>query len=162
MGQKFTRNRSISYGFQDIYTFLFSAKIQHGRHKLRKLKIFTFQWDILVLPCGPKIHPKITLSLTVCQIFTLFYFLLKSKMATIEIFPFCIRYPCTALWTKNSLKIALSLTVSEIFSIFYFPLKSKMAAKSSVNFNFSFLHRIISYYPLGRKSAQNRSIYNRF
>ena len=27
-GQKFTRNRSISYGFRDIKTFSFSAKIK--------------------------------------------------------------------------------------------------------------------------------------
>ena len=31
VGQKFTRNRSISYGFRDIHTFLFPAKIQDGR-----------------------------------------------------------------------------------------------------------------------------------
>ena len=28
VGQKFARNRSISYGFRDIHTFLFSAKIK--------------------------------------------------------------------------------------------------------------------------------------
>ena len=42
VGQKFNRNRSISYGFQDIHTFSFSAKIQDGRQKWRKLKIFPF------------------------------------------------------------------------------------------------------------------------
>ena len=31
VGQKFCRNRSISYGFQDINIFCFSAKIQDGR-----------------------------------------------------------------------------------------------------------------------------------
>ena len=42
VGQKFARNRSISYGFRDIHTFSFSAKIQDGRQKWRKLKLFPF------------------------------------------------------------------------------------------------------------------------
>ena len=42
MGQKFARNRSISYGFQDIHTFSFSAKIQDGRQVWQKLKFFPF------------------------------------------------------------------------------------------------------------------------
>ena len=42
-GQKFARNCSISYGFRDIHTFsFFSAKIQEGRQKWRKLKSFPF------------------------------------------------------------------------------------------------------------------------
>ena len=40
VGQKFARNRSLSYGFRDIHTFSFSAKIQDGRQKWRKLKFF--------------------------------------------------------------------------------------------------------------------------
>ena len=32
-GQKFCRNHSVSYGFQDINIFCFSAKIQDGRQK---------------------------------------------------------------------------------------------------------------------------------
>ena len=40
MGQKFCRNRSVSYGFRDINIFCFSAKIQDGRQKWRKLKFF--------------------------------------------------------------------------------------------------------------------------
>ena len=40
--QKFARNCSISYGFRDIHTFLFSAKIQDGRQKWQKLKFFHF------------------------------------------------------------------------------------------------------------------------
>ena len=62
-------------------------------------------------------------------------------------------YSCTTLQLKNLLEIALSLTVSEIFSMFYFPLKSKMAAKSGENSNFSPLHRILLYYPVGQKFA---------
>ena len=41
-GQKFTQNRSIPYGFRDIHTFSFSAKIQDGHQKWRKLKFFPF------------------------------------------------------------------------------------------------------------------------
>ena len=42
MGKKFAWNRSISYGFRDIHTFSFSAKIQDGRQKWWKLKFFPF------------------------------------------------------------------------------------------------------------------------
>ena len=58
-GQKFDQNRSISYGFQDIHTFSFSAKIQDGRQKWRKLKIFPFAYDTLVVPCRSKIRSKL-------------------------------------------------------------------------------------------------------
>ena len=40
VGQKFARNRFISYDFRDIHTFSFSAKIQDGRQKWRQLKFF--------------------------------------------------------------------------------------------------------------------------
>ena len=50
-GQKFARNRSISYGFRDIHTFIFCK------------------------------YPRWPPSLTVFEIFTLFHFPLKSKMA---------------------------------------------------------------------------------
>ena len=56
--KKFARNCSISYGFQDIHTFSFSAKIQDGCQKWRKLKFFPFAQDTLVLPCGSNIHSK--------------------------------------------------------------------------------------------------------
>ena len=79
-------------------------------------------------------------------------------MAKIEIFSLCIGYSFATLWVKYSLKIALSLTISEIFTIFHFPLKSKMAAKSDKNWNFSPLHRILLYYPVGKIFARNRSI----
>ena len=42
VGQKFARNRCISYGFRDIHTFSFSTKIQDGRQKWQKWKIFPF------------------------------------------------------------------------------------------------------------------------
>ena len=52
MGQKFARNRSISYGFQDIHTFSFSAKIQDGRQKWRKF--CPLHRIILCYPVGQK------------------------------------------------------------------------------------------------------------
>ena len=58
VGQKFARNRSISYGFRDIDSFSFSAKIQDGRQKWRKLKLVPFAQDTLVPPCGSKICLK--------------------------------------------------------------------------------------------------------
>ena len=58
VGQKFTQNCSISYNFGDIYTFLVSAKIQDGHQKFRKLKIFVFTQDNLLLPFGLKICSK--------------------------------------------------------------------------------------------------------
>ena len=57
-GQKFAWNRSISYGFRDIHTFPFSAKIQDGCQKWWKLKFYPFAQDILVLPSRSKIRSK--------------------------------------------------------------------------------------------------------
>ena len=87
---------------------------------------------------------------------------LPPKVVKIEIFPLYVGYSCTTLWVKNSLEIALSLMVFMIFTLFHFPLKSKMAAKSGENWNFSLLHRILLYYPVGQKFARNRSIYYGF
>ena len=56
--QKFAQNRSISYGFPGIDTFSFSAKIQDGRRKWRKLKFPSFAQETHVPPCGSKIHSK--------------------------------------------------------------------------------------------------------
>ena len=58
MGKKFARNHSISYGFRGIDTFSFSAKIQDGRQKWRKLKFPPFPQDTLVPPYGLKIRSK--------------------------------------------------------------------------------------------------------
>ena len=57
-GQKFDRNRSISYGFRDICDFMLSAKIQDGRQKLKKSKNFITAKKLLLLPCGSKIRSK--------------------------------------------------------------------------------------------------------
>ena len=127
-GQKFARNRSISYHFEDIFNVLFSAKIQDGRQKLRKLKFFPFAQDTLVLPCGSKIRSK-SLYLLRFSRYSHFFIFRKNprwppKVAKIEIFPLCTGYFCTTLWVKNSLEIALSLTVWEIFLIFHIFTKS--------------------------------------
>ena len=122
VGKKFARNRSISYDFRDIATFSFSAKIQDGRRKWRKLKFPPFAQDSCTT-LWVKNSLEIALSLMVFQILTLLPFSAKNprwppKVAKIEIFPLCTRDPCTTLRVKNSLKIALSLTVCEIFLIF--------------------------------------------
>ena len=71
-------------------------------------------------------------------------------------------HPCTTMWTKTSLEITLSLTVTEIFTLFYFALKSMMAAKSGKNGNFSLLHKIPLYCPVGQKFAQNLTVSETF
>ena len=45
--------------FRDIDTFSFSAKIQDGRRKWRKLKFSPFAHDTPVPPCGSKIRLKL-------------------------------------------------------------------------------------------------------
>ena len=81
-GQKVARNRSILYGFPDIHTFSFSTKIQDGRQKWRKLKFFPLGIGCSCTTLGVKNSLEIALSRTVFEIFTLFHFPLKSKMAT--------------------------------------------------------------------------------
>ena len=153
---------TLSHTVFKIFTLSFSAKIQDGRQKWRKLKFFPFAWDTLVLPYRSKIRSK-SLYLLRFSRYSHFFIFHKNprwppKVTKIEIFPLCIRYSCTTLWVKNSLEIALSLTVFEIFTLFHFPLKSKMAAKSGKNCKFSPLHRILLYYTAGQKFARNCSI----
>ena len=111
-GPKFVRNRSISYGFRDIHTFSFSAKIQDGRQKWRISYGFR---DIHTFSFSAKIQDG------------------HQKWRKLKIFPLCIGYSCTTLRINKYLKIALSLMVFEIFILFHFLLKSKMAAKSGEN-----------------------------
>ena len=108
---------------------------------------------------------KFALSLTVSEIFAIFHFLQKFKMAAkivkIENFHVPTEYSSTTLWVQTSLEIALSLTVSEIFVIFNFLQKFKMAAKKVVkieNFHVSTEY----YYPVGPKFARNSSISDSF
>ena len=106
-GRKFARNCSISYGFRDIHTFSFSAKIQDGRQKWRKLKLFPFAYDTLVLPCGAKIPSK-SLSYGFRDIQP-FSFSAKiqdgrQKWRKLKIFPFCIGhlyYPAGQKFARN-------------------------------------------------------------
>ena len=79
MDEKFAWNRSISYLFLDISNVSFSTKIQDGHQKWWKLKFFPFAQDTLILP-GEK-FARNRISLTVAEIFTIFHFPLKSKMA---------------------------------------------------------------------------------
>ena len=128
MGQKFAQNHSISYGFRDIHTFSFSAKIQDGHQKWGKLKFFTFAWDTLAIPCESKIRSKLLYLLRFSR-YSHFFIFRKNprwppKVAKIEIFPLGMRHSCNTLWVENSLEIALSLTVFEIFVIFHIFTKS--------------------------------------
>ena len=79
--RKFARNRSISYGFRDIHTFSFSTQIQDGHQKWRKLKFYPLVTGHSGTALRVKNSLEITLSLTVFEIFTVFHFPLKSKMA---------------------------------------------------------------------------------
>ena len=69
-GQKFARNHSIAYGFRDIHTVAkienFPLSIGHSGTTLRVKN---------------SLEITLSLSLTVFEIFTLFHFSLKSKMA---------------------------------------------------------------------------------
>ena len=133
MGEKFLRNRSISYGFRDIHTFSFSAKIQDGHQKWRKLKFSPLDRTLVYYPAGQTIARNRSISYGFRDIHT-FSFSAKiqddrQKWRKLIIFPFCIGHSCTTLWVKNSLEIALSRTVFEIFTLFLFLQKSKMATK---------------------------------
>ena len=160
--QKFARNGSISYGFRDIDSFPFSAKIKDGCRKWWKLKFFPFAQDTLIPPCGSKIRSKSLYLLWFSRYWQFFIFCKNPrwppKVVKIEISPLCKGDSCTTLWVKNSLEIALSLTVFEILTLFHFPQKSKMAAESGKNSNFPPLHRRLLYHPVVQKFARNRSI----
>ena len=45
VSQKFAQNRSVFYGFGDIFNFLFFAKIQDGHQNFRILNFFVFTQD---------------------------------------------------------------------------------------------------------------------
>ena len=137
-GQKFCRNRSISYGFQDINIFLFFRKNSRWPPKVAKIEIFQFCIEYFPTTLRVKNSVQIVLSLTVSEILRFFCFSQKFKMAAKSgengfFFQFHIEYSATTLWVKNSVEIALSLTVSKILTFFRFSQKSKMAAKSGEN-----------------------------
>ena len=66
VGKKFAQNRSISYGFQDIHTFSFSAKIQDGRQKWRQL-------ILLYYPAGQKFARNRSISYHFQDIFNVLF-----------------------------------------------------------------------------------------
>ena len=157
--QKFARNHSISYHFEDIFNVLFSAKIQDGCQKWQKLNFSPLHRTLLYYPAGQKVHSK-SLYLVRFSRYSHFFIFHKNPrwLPKMEIFALSIGYSSTTLWVKNLLEIALSRTVFEIFTLFHFPQKSKMATKNGENLNFSPLHKIPFYYPVGQKLARNRSI----
>ena len=105
---------------------------------MAKIEIFPLSTGHSCITLGVKNSLKITRSLTVFEILTLFHIPQNPrwppKVAIIEIFPLCAGDSCTTtLWVKNLLEIALSLTVFKILTLFYFLQKSKMATKSGEN-----------------------------
>ena len=80
-GQKFARNRSISYSFRDIHTFSFSAKNPRWPPKVAIMETFPFCIEHSCTNLCVKNSLEIAVSLTVFEIVTLFHFPQKSKMA---------------------------------------------------------------------------------
>ena len=144
-GKKFARNRSISYGFRDIDTFSFSAKIQDGHRKWRKLKFSPFEQETLVPPCGSKIHLKSLYLLRFSRYWHFFIFRKNPrwppKVAKIEIFHHWTGDSCTTVRVKNSLEIAILLEVIHIYSFaqdtLVPPCGSKICSKSLYLLRFS-------------------------
>ena len=134
VGQKFARNRSISYGFRDIDTISFSAKIQDGRRKWQKLKFPPLHRRLLYHIVDQKFARNRCISYGFRDTDTFFIFRENPRwppeVAKIEIFPLSTGHPCTTMGVKNSFEIALSVKVFEILTLFHFPQKSKLAAKS--------------------------------
>ena len=80
VGQKFARNRSISYQFEDIFNVSFSAKIQDGRQKVAKIEIFPLCIGYSCTALWVKNLLEIALSLTVFRdICDFFYISTKSS-----------------------------------------------------------------------------------
>ena len=80
MGQKCAQNRSISYGFRDIQFFIF-RKNPRWPPKVPKIEIFPLCIGHSCTTLWVKNSFEIALSRTVFEIFTLFHFPQKSKMA---------------------------------------------------------------------------------
>ena len=80
-GQKFCRNRSISYGFQDINIFLLFRKNSRWPPKVAKIEIFQLCIEYFPTTLRVKNSVEIALSLTVSEILRFFCFSQKFKMA---------------------------------------------------------------------------------
>ena len=80
-GQKFDRNLSSSYSFREICDFLFSTKIQDDRQKLKKIENFYMYQEASSTTLWVKNSIEIAVALTVFEIFAIFCFSQKFKMA---------------------------------------------------------------------------------
>ena len=160
MGQKFTRNCCISYGFRGIDTFSFSAKIQDGCQKWRKLKFFPS--TLLYHPAGQKFVRNRSISYGFPDIDT-FPFSAKiqdghQKWQKLKLFPHLTGDSCTTLWVKNLLEIALSLMVFQILTLFIFRKNPRWPPKVAKIEIIPPFDRGLLYHPVGQKFARNRSI----
>ena len=83
MGENNTwgKNHSISHGFRDIHNFSFSAKNSRWPIKAAKIENFPPGTEYSCTSLWVKNLLEIVLSLTISEIFSMFYFPLKSKMA---------------------------------------------------------------------------------
>ena len=141
-GKNFAQNRSISCKWFSRYSLL------HFPPKVSKIEIFPLGTGYSCTTLRVKNSLEIALSLTVFEIFTLFHFPQKSKMAAksgenwkfspwhrkLLYYPACQKFA----WNRS-----IYVTVFKIFTHFHFPLNSKMAAKSGENWNFSPMHRTL-------------------
>ena len=143
VGQKFARNRSISYGFRDTFSYWPPKQFFIFRKNPRwPPKVAIIEISLLCTgdSCTTLWVKNLLENRSISYGFRdidIFHFPQKSKMAPkvakIEIFPLWTGDSCTTLWVKNSLEIALSLTVFEVLTLFHFLRKSKMAAESGEN-----------------------------
>ena len=141
VGQKFAQNRSISYGFPDIHTFSFSAKIQDGRQKWRKLKFFPFAEDTLIIPCGSIIRAK-SLYLLRFSRYSHFFIFHKNprwppKVAKLKFFPFALNTLVIPWGSKIRSKLLYLLQFLRYSHFFIFGKNPR--------------HGILLYYPVGQK-----------
>ena len=125
--------------------------------KSGKMEIFPSSIVHSCTTLGVKNSLEIALSLMVFEIFTLFHFPQKSKMAAKSGKNWIFLLHRTLLYSPVDQKFARNRSISygfEIFKLFHFPQKSKMAAKSGKNGKFAPMNSTLSYYPVGQKFAR--------
>ena len=85
MGQKFARNRSVYYHFDDIFNVYFLLKIEDSRQKWRKLNFFPLLHSILMYyPAGQKFTQNRSISYSFQDIKT-FSFSAKINVAITQL-----------------------------------------------------------------------------
>ena len=93
------------YLFRDIHNFSFSAKIQDGRQKWRKLKFSPRHRILLYYPAGQKFARNRSISYHFKDIFkVLFSAKIQDgcqKWRELKFSPLCIGYSCITLWVKK-------------------------------------------------------------